>query len=623
MKQVSKVDASFTPLISIIVPVFRVEHYLSECLISLLTQSYKNLEVIVVDDGSNDSCIDIALKFAEVDKRVFVVQKINGGQSTARNMGIELVKNSLLRNYIDSMSKDSKNLKPDFDYKGYNTRANATLSLNSYLAPNARKPKFSKSTLELFSKPPLSIFANHLKMEGGFKDFYKTYPNLLTFDSENYDTSLSQSLKDKITIISPQHVVIDEDRIARELVSKLPPNQFVQFVDPDDYIHIDMLEHSVKLLRRDVRTEFVWNSCRYEFYGGIKPDKGHGAYSDFYLHKFFRDHRHFNVDGREVLSTFLDINDIVSMLVLGPIRTDLLNKSNLRFIDGLEYEDQLFSMCMMMDARHVALSEYCCYVYRLRPNSTVTYAATSSELMTKIPHLAFLTTAYKNYFDVRFYRYYYSMGLIALVSIINQARMKAMVEDEKDYKDRDLELKLLKSVYYYARIVMYKKFIKVEKTKDPLEILKLSKTLHEYFKLKGIKEEFKKIGTRQSIAIDSFDFLAYHLGHRFPKLWSKLRVFIRIGFDVCRLKRVEGGLRGYIYHYLPPLARLLFKIKTVLRSKNIKSFTKSNFKPTELDKSILEIEQTHIIDLDTALSHLKDSKPLKDHEKVKELWKVN
>ncbi|PAF44950.1 glycosyltransferase family 2 protein [Helicobacter sp. 11S02629-2] len=624
MKDVGFKDSSFSPLISVIVPVFRVEHYLSECLLSLLTQSYKNLEVIVVDDGSNDNCIDIALKFAEIDKRVFVVQKINGGQSTARNMGIELVKNSLLRNYIDSMSKDSSNLKPDFDYKGFHTRANATLTVENYTKPYPRKPKFSQSTLELFSKPLLSTLASKLNLDKGFASLYEDYPSLLVLDSENYDASLSEELKSKITIISSQHVVIEEERIGRRLISKLPPNQFVQFVDPDDYIHLDMLEHSARLLQRDTRTEFVWNSCRYEFYGGIKPSSGIYDYEDFYLHKFFKDNQHFNVDGREVLSVFLGINDFVSMLVLGPIRTDLLNKSNLRFSDGLEYEDQLFSMCMMMDARSVALSEYCCYVYRLRPNSTVTYSATSSELMTKIPHLSFLSALYKNYSDVRYYRYYYSMGLIAIASMLIQAKIKDSLEplsnENKDYKDRLLDTKIFKSVYYYANIIMHQRYIKITKDKDPLGVLRLAKISHVYIGLDAVKEGLKKVKPKRSIV---FNKVVFYTNYHYPHLYFKMRVAARIARDALMLKRIDGGIKDYILHYLPPLARFLVRVKRLIRPKP--KLTTNNahvFNPTEIDKSVLEIEQSHLLDLDTVLEHLKDSKPLKKHEDIKRVWKV-
>ena len=79
-------------LVSIIVPVYNVENYVSECIESLLNQSYKNLEIILVDDGSADSSGEICDEYAQKDDRIKVVHKINGGLSEARNTGINMAR---------------------------------------------------------------------------------------------------------------------------------------------------------------------------------------------------------------------------------------------------------------------------------------------------------------------------------------------------------------------------------------------------------------------------------------------------------------------------------------------------------------------------------------------------
>lgn len=76
-------------LISVIVPVFKVEKYLERCVNSILNQTYKNLEVILVDDGSPDNCPAICNKLARQDKRVKVFHIKNQGVSNARNVGLE------------------------------------------------------------------------------------------------------------------------------------------------------------------------------------------------------------------------------------------------------------------------------------------------------------------------------------------------------------------------------------------------------------------------------------------------------------------------------------------------------------------------------------------------------
>ena len=76
-------------LISIIVPVYNVEKYLEECIDSILNQTYKNLEIILVDDGSTDNSGIICEDYAKIDSRIKVIHKKNGGLSDARNVGID------------------------------------------------------------------------------------------------------------------------------------------------------------------------------------------------------------------------------------------------------------------------------------------------------------------------------------------------------------------------------------------------------------------------------------------------------------------------------------------------------------------------------------------------------
>ena len=75
-------------LISVIVPVYKVEKYLNRCVESIVAQTYSNLEVILVDDGSPDHCPTLCDIWTEKDSRIKVVHKKNGGLSDARNAGL-------------------------------------------------------------------------------------------------------------------------------------------------------------------------------------------------------------------------------------------------------------------------------------------------------------------------------------------------------------------------------------------------------------------------------------------------------------------------------------------------------------------------------------------------------
>lgn len=89
------------PLISIVVPVYNVENYILKCLNSLIKQKYKQIEIILVDDGSTDESGKICDEFKEKDDRIRVFHKKNGGLSSARNYGIKKAKGDIVA-FVDS-----------------------------------------------------------------------------------------------------------------------------------------------------------------------------------------------------------------------------------------------------------------------------------------------------------------------------------------------------------------------------------------------------------------------------------------------------------------------------------------------------------------------------------------
>lgn len=88
-------------LISVIIPVYKVEKYLEKCIESIIKQTYTNLQIILVDDGSPDNCGKICDEYAKKDSRIEVIHKINGGLSDARNVGINRA-NGRYIGFVDS-----------------------------------------------------------------------------------------------------------------------------------------------------------------------------------------------------------------------------------------------------------------------------------------------------------------------------------------------------------------------------------------------------------------------------------------------------------------------------------------------------------------------------------------
>jgi glycosyltransferase involved in cell wall biosynthesis len=89
------------PRISIIVPVYNVERYLSKCIESILAQTFKDFELILVDDGSPDKCPELCDSYAQRDRRIRVIHKANGGLSDARNAGVKEAKGEYI-GFVDS-----------------------------------------------------------------------------------------------------------------------------------------------------------------------------------------------------------------------------------------------------------------------------------------------------------------------------------------------------------------------------------------------------------------------------------------------------------------------------------------------------------------------------------------
>jgi len=113
-------------LITVIVPIYNVEKYLPRCLDSLLSQTYRNLEIILVDDGSPDRCGEICDEYAEKDSRIQVIHQSNGGVSSARNHALNLATGDYI-GFVDP-DDDPKNTLFEFLYQN-SKHYNADISI--------------------------------------------------------------------------------------------------------------------------------------------------------------------------------------------------------------------------------------------------------------------------------------------------------------------------------------------------------------------------------------------------------------------------------------------------------------------------------------------------------------
>lgn len=125
----SLIEDSYDPMISVIVAIYQVDKYLTKCLDSIISQSYGNLQIILIDDGSNDESPAICDHYAQIDDRVEVYHKKNGGLVSARKYGIKLAKGKYVafvdgddyidKDMYDELCKTMHATNADFVASGY------------------------------------------------------------------------------------------------------------------------------------------------------------------------------------------------------------------------------------------------------------------------------------------------------------------------------------------------------------------------------------------------------------------------------------------------------------------------------------------------------------------------
>lgn len=173
-------------LISVIVPVYNVEKYLEKCVNSILNQTYKNLEIILIDDGSPDGCPEMCDNLAKTDGRIKVIHKQNGGLSDARNVGIENATGKLI-SFVDSDDFLNTNYFETL-YKNL-TKTNSDISICSFVSVQENE---IVDTTE-FNSCEVLTFTGMQKLEQLYsKDHHVEF---VTAWGKLYKTSLFETIK--------------------------------------------------------------------------------------------------------------------------------------------------------------------------------------------------------------------------------------------------------------------------------------------------------------------------------------------------------------------------------------------------------------------------------------------
>lgn len=173
-------------MISIIVPVYKVEKYLCECVDSILCQTYTELEIILVDDGSPDHCGAICDEYAKKDGRIKVIHKENGGLSSARNAGLDIARGA----YIGFVDSDDYIHPQMFEILHYYARKDKSDIVCTYLTKkDARETRFEVEK----ACPQRQIVSSEMAL----KQFVQKYRALVreTAQTKLYDAKLFEELR--------------------------------------------------------------------------------------------------------------------------------------------------------------------------------------------------------------------------------------------------------------------------------------------------------------------------------------------------------------------------------------------------------------------------------------------
>ena len=186
------------PLVSVIIPVYNVQDFLRECLNSVVHQSYSNLEILLIDDGSTDASGEICDEYARSDARVHVIHKSNGGQASARNAALELARGEFLT-FVDSddvadvdLVQTLLNLIKTFGVKIAMCGYKAFESSAQIAEIRANEAKFKETESEILSGGQ-DVASDEAKFSGSAEDKIKFNARAADDSSDSSITSAAQN----------------------------------------------------------------------------------------------------------------------------------------------------------------------------------------------------------------------------------------------------------------------------------------------------------------------------------------------------------------------------------------------------------------------------------------------
>ena len=231
-------------LISVVIPVYNVEQYLPKCIESIMSQTYKNLEIILVNDGSTDGSQKICEEYKSIDNRIKIINKENGGLSDARNVGID----NSSGNYITFIDSDDY-IDDDYVYTLYKSLIsyNADMSIASHkiiypkrIIDKATDEKFCANSKKVLEK---ILYDEGIDLSAWGKLYKKSLFNNIKFpkgrlfeDSATTYRLIDESKKIAVNSKSVYNYVIRKNSISNEMFSEKKMDLITSTMEMTEFI---------------------------------------------------------------------------------------------------------------------------------------------------------------------------------------------------------------------------------------------------------------------------------------------------------------------------------------------------------------------------------------------------
>lgn len=263
-------------LISVIVPVYKSEKYLERCVGSILSQSYSNLEILLIDDGSPDRCPDICDMFEAMDERVKVFHKANGGVSSARNIGIENAKGDYIC-FVDSDDFIPKNAIYDLLNGITKNNCQYVAGNSSVLGRKKAKNGITAEKVIDYNENPNDLLW-YIRKNGSYSPWSKLFDgsiireNGIRFD-ENLKCSEDALFIRQYLLYSPRIVLIPDEVYKQNtgnvnsLSKKFYPDFCVYYIKKLEALEILLQKLSVS---DNVKNNFIFDRAVHGLYIGIQ-----------------------------------------------------------------------------------------------------------------------------------------------------------------------------------------------------------------------------------------------------------------------------------------------------------------------------------------------------------------